>query len=95
MTWLALLMQLSATSASGWERVGIVGLLVTGITIVGLAFQMEWVVPGGRYKEKTAECEKLREDNMRLWAEKVEDAKESEMVAKAYIRIRESDRNAP
>lgn len=76
---------------SGFDKLGIVAILVGIILLGGMAFVREWVVPGSRYDEKVAECQKLAEENARLWREKVEDAKESEVIAKAYIRNRERD----
>lgn len=80
----------------GWEKAGIVTILVLAVFLIGTAFLREWVVTGTRYKAKEEDCnmlrkdnEALRADNMRLWGEKVEDAKESGELARAILRVRE------
>lgn len=67
---------------------GVPGLLAFAL----LAAYMEWWVPGVRYRAKIAECQALTVENKQLWNEKVEDAKETAELAKAFLKVREQDR---
>lgn len=55
-----LLSQMPPAPPTGWERVGIVTLLVVAIFVIGLAFFRPWVVVIQQYTEKAEECEKYR-----------------------------------
>lgn len=55
-----LLSQMPPAPPTGWERVGIVTLLVVAIFVIGLAFLRPWVVVIKQYTDKVAECEEQR-----------------------------------
>lgn len=44
-----------------------------------------------RMRDEEAECERCKTENKQLWAEKVADARESQELAKAYLRMRERE----
>lgn len=84
-----LVLQMPPAPPEGWDKVGIVTVLVIAVFVVGTAFLREWVVPGARYKAKEEECNAFREennslraDNMTLWREKVDDAREAGELAR-------------
>lgn len=45
----------------GWEKVGIITLLVIAISLVGWVFLSQKVVPGMWYQAKVQECDEERE----------------------------------
>lgn len=67
---------------------GVPGLLAFAL----FGAYMEWWVPGVRYRAKIAECQALTVENKELWNEKVQDAKETAELAKAFLKAREQDR---
>lgn len=55
-----LLSQMPPPPPAGWERIGIVTLLVLAIFVIGLAFFRPWVVVIKQYTDKVTECEEQR-----------------------------------
>lgn len=99
-TVLAGALQITSQAASGWERVGLIGFLVTAIVLLVTSFVAGervffGVVPAYRYSAKEEECngkdaiiEKKDAEIRRLWEEKVEDARKAALVAEAFVEIK-------
>lgn len=68
---------------------GVLGLLVA----LGVGFYYGKVRLGSDCDKCEKERDALRAEIKTLWAEKVEDAKESEELAKAYLKLRQVDKS--
>ena len=71
------------------DTFGVLGLLI----VLGLGFYTKKLRLGSDYDRCETENAELRAEVKVLWAEKVEDAKESQDLARAYLKVREADKS--
>lgn len=83
-----ILAQIPVTPPGSWEKVGIVTMLVTGLS----AFYFQWVVPGKRLKDKETECIELRAALDVERETHTKDLLDMKMIAEALVRAREQDK---
>lgn len=80
-------LQMPPAPPSGWERAGIVTILVVGFCVTGWAFLRKWVVPGYMYEAKDKECMELRTALDAEREQRLKDALDSKATLEATNRV--------
>lgn len=62
------------------------------IAVLGLGFYLRKIRLGSECERVELEAQELRAEVKTLWQEKAEDAKETQDLARAYLRLREGEK---